>query len=357
MLPIADSPTKLTDLNTMALQSHAKRRVTLTETSAILPLFSELQATKMAYIILSGGSNTILPPILDATVISPSLKGKKVKAETAEHVTLEVMAGEIWHNFVVECTQNGWYGLENMALIPGWVGACPVQNIGAYGVQVADVIDSVTAFHIPSLTWQTLSNAECHFDYRDSIFKKQAGDWLISTVTFSLSKVPNPNINYGDVANVAQDFAQKTGKAAPSPVDVMNAIIQIRASKLPDPTILPNCGSFFKNPVVAKSQVDDLLRTFPNLVYYATIDSDRVKVAGGWLIEQAGLKGKGIAPILTHDKQALVLTNHSPQHATQADIEKAVVFIQNTVFEKFGIMLEPEPVWVSDNGKSGVFER
>lgn len=356
----ANLPAELSHLNTIALQCHAKRHVTLTAIDEVLPLFSELTTSQTPYIILSGGSNSILPPTLNATVISPRLLGKTVIDESADSVTLAVMAGENWHELVVDCTQNGWFGLENLALIPGWVGSCPVQNIGAYGVQVEDAIDRVTAFHIPTLTWHTLSKQDCRFAYRDSMFKQQAGDWLIATVTFTLSKVANPALQYGDVASVATDFAKRLGKSQPTPLEVMKAIIHIRSAKLPDPNVLPNCGSFFKNPIVATSLVENLLKTFPTLVHYPTAESEKVKVAGGWLIEHAGLKGKGVAPIFTHEKQALVLTNHTPKNApcqaTQANIEKAVRFIQNTVFDKFGILLEPEPVWVSENGKSGVFK-
>lgn len=356
-----DFPADLTTFNSMALQSHAKSHLHLHHIDEILPVFSELKSTQTPYVILSGGSNSILPPRLDATVVSPNLLGQTILAETDDTITLQVMAGENWHDFVVKCTQQGWYGLENLALIPGWVGSCPVQNIGAYGVQVEDVIETVTALHIPTLTWRTLSNRECQFAYRDSLFKQQAGDWLITTVTFTLSKIPNPTMQYGDVATVASDIAKtQTAKSAnnpsPTPLDVMHAIIQIRASKLPDPKILPNCGSFFKNPIVDTAVVANLLKTFPNLVHYPTSDTDKIKVAGGWLIEHAGLKGKGIYPILTHAKQALVLTNHAPHTATQAEIKTAIHFIQEAVLAKFGILLEPEPVWIEENGQSGVFK-
>lgn len=354
-IPLLNFPADLSPLNTMALQSHATYHLRLQSMGEVLPVFTQLQNSQTPFVILSGGSNSILPPQLTATVISPSFMGKTILAETETTITLEVMAGENWHDFVVACTQNGWYGVENLALIPGWVGACPVQNIGAYGVQVEDVIDSVTAFHIPTLTWQTLTKQNCEFAYRDSVFKRQAGDWLIAKITFSLSKVPKPKMQYGDVARVAQEYAQKSNTPTPSSIDVMNAIIQIRSAKLPDPNILPNCGSFFKNPIVDKGLVENLLKTFPDLVHYPTSDSEKIKVAGGWLIEQAGLKGKGVAPIFTHNKQALVLTNHAPLQATQADIAKAIVFLQNTVYEKFSIMLEPEPVWIEENGKLGVF--
>lgn len=350
-----DYPADLGLYNTMALVSHAKRHVFVNRIDEILPLVSQLRNTDAPFVVLSGGSNSILPPLLDATVIFPSIKGQAIIEENDSHITLEVMAGENWHTFVVSSTQQGWFGLENLALIPGWVGSCPVQNIGAYGVQVEDVIANVTALHIPTLTWHTLSKQECNFGYRDSLFKQQAGEWLIAKVTFTLSKTPAPKMQYGEVASIAHNFAQKSGNPTPSPIDVMNAIIQIRSSKLPDPSVLPNCGSFFKNPIVSKSQVDDLLLKFPNLVNYPTNDDQKIKVAAGWLIDDAGLKGKGVAPIFTHDKQALVLTNHAPLQANQTNIKSAVTYIQQTVMSKFGIMLEPEPVWIEKNGSSGIF--
>ena len=341
--------------NTMALACQAKQFIRLTHLSDIEPTFKQLAAHQQAFVVLSNGSNIILPEVLDAVVVSPSLKGKTVLFEDSQTITLEVMAGEDWHTLVVDTVHQGWYGLENLALIPSWVGGSPVQNIGAYGVQAEDVIDSVKAFHIPSLTWHHLSNADCEFSYRDSLFKQQAGQWLITSVIFTLSKTAKPNTQYGDVAKVAQHYASQAGRDEVTPVDTMNAIIDIRQSKLPDTNDLPNCGSFFKNPIVAKSQVDQLLQSYPNLVHYPVKDAqgnltDYCKVAAGWLIDQSGLKGKGIAPILTHIKQALVLTNHAPKVATQRDVAKSMQFIQQTVLDKFGIKLEAEPVWIESDG-------
>ena len=357
---IPDNYVHISQLSTMALASHARELIQLHHVDEVQPLFARLQQQQQRFVIISNGSNTLLPKLLDVTVITPTLHGQTVLEEDDQTVRLEVMAGEQWHDLVVSTVTQGWYGLENLALIPSWVGASPVQNIGAYGVQVEDVIESVTAFHIPTLTFKTLSNADCEFAYRDSRFKREVGQWLITSVTFRLHKNPNVNVQYGDVAKLAAQYAnQRLGTNLDNPVitpiDTMYAIIQIRQSKIPDTNELPNCGSFFKNPIVDAADAQTLLQRFPTLVHYPVKDNQgqatgKVKLAAGWLIDQAGLKGKGIAPILTHVHQALVLTNHAPQVATQADIERTMTLIQQTVYQQFGVMLEPEPVWIKSDG-------
>ena len=358
---IPDNYVDISQLSTMALASHARELIQLHHVDEIQPLFARLQQQQQRFVIISNGSNTLLPELLDVTVITPTLHGQTVLEEDDQTVRLEVMAGEQWHDLVVSTVTQGWYGLENLALIPSWVGASPVQNIGAYGVQVEDVIESVTAFHIPTLTFKTLSNADCEFAYRDSRFKREVGQWLITSVTFRLHKNPNVNVQYGDVAKLAAQYAnQRLGTSLDNPVitpiDTMYAIIQIRQSKIPDTHELPNCGSFFQNPIVDAADAQTLLQRFPTLVHYPVKNQQgqatgKVKLAAGWLIDQAGLKGKGIAPILTHIHQALVLTNHAPQVATQADIERTMTLIQQTVYQQFGVMLEPEPVWIESDGR------
>lgn len=346
----------ISSLNTMALTSYARELLILQSVEEVYPTFERLKANAQPFIILSNGSNTLLPPVLNASVISPQLKGQHIRKQNADYVWLEVMAGEVWHDLVVATVQQGWYGLENLALIPSWVGASPVQNIGAYGVQVEDVVESVTAFHIPTLTFKTLSNADCQFSYRESIFKREVGQWLITSVLFKLHKTPHINLQYGDVARVAAEFAARRGDGTSiTPLDTMQAIIQIRHSKIPDTVALPNCGSFFKNPIVSKAVSDHLLSQFPNLIYYPVKDKQgnataQVKLAAGWLIDQAGLKGQGIYPILTHIHQALVLANHAPLKASQADVACTMMLIQDTVKQKFGVMLEPEPIWIEADG-------
>lgn len=342
-------------LNALALQCHAYRLIELTQVADILPMFQQLREQNLAFVILANGSNVILPPRLEACVILPKLLGKTVLQQNDDSVVLEVMAGEDWHSLVVETVTKGWYGLENLALIPSSVGASPVQNIGAYGVQLDEVVESITALHIPTLQFHTLTNAECEFGYRDSRFKREVGDWLITQVTFKLHKQPTVTMNYGDVASMASDYAKQAGRTTVLPIDTMHAIIAIRQSKIPNTADLPNCGSFFKNPMVDKTTAETLLQRFPKLVHYPVKNAqgeptDKVKLAAGWLIDQAGLKGQGIAPILTHVHQALVLTNHAPAQATQMDVEKSMNFIQATVKQKFGIWLEPEPVWIEADG-------
>ena len=358
---IPDNYVDISQLSTMALASHARELIQLHHVDEIQPLFARLQQQQQRFVIISNGSNTLLPELLDVTVITPTLHGQTILEEDDQTVRLEVMAGEQWHDLVVSTVTQGWYGLENLALIPSWVGASPVQNIGAYGVQVEDVIESVTAFHIQTLTFKTLSNTDCEFAYRDSRFKREVGQWLITSVTFRLHKNPNVNVQYGDVAKVAAQYAnQRLGTSLDNsvitPIDIMHAIIQIRQSKIPDTHELPNCGSFFQNPIVDAADAQTLLQRFPTLVHYPVKNQQgqatgKVKLAAGWLIDQAGLKGKGIAPILTHIHQALVLTNHAPQVATQADIERTMTLIQQTVYQQFGVMLEPEPVWIESDGR------
>lgn len=345
----------LIEYNTMHLACQADRLITLTQESDIEPAVAELDKLGAPVFVLSGGSNVILPEALHASVLHPAYKGIEVLAEDANSITLEVMGGENWHELVVYTVNQGWYGLENLALIPGLVGASPVQNIGAYGVQLEDYMTHVKAFHLPTQTWHNFDKAECQFSYRDSIFKQQAGQWLITRVGFKLHKdALKVNANYGDVSSLALAKAQADKRSAISAKDVMQAIIEIRQSKLPDPKQLPNCGSFFKNPIIDNGQFTTLSAKYPNIVGYP-VGNEHTKVAAGWLIDNAGLKGKGIAPILTHKKQALVLVNHSTADsstpASQHDILATQQLIQQTIQDQFGVALEREPVWVNNEAR------
>ncbi|MDO5768463.1 MAG: UDP-N-acetylmuramate dehydrogenase [Psychrobacter sp.] len=351
----ASSQADLTSLNTMALACHAKYFVSLSHEAQIEPILKPLVANQAPFLILSGGSNVLLPPTLRAHVIQPLLKGVEVIHEDKDQVLIEVMAGENWHELVTTTVNRGWFGLENLALIPGLTGAAPVQNIGAYGVQLDDVITHVRAYHIPTDSWHHLDKAACEFGYRDSVFKRQAGEWLITRVGFDLHK-DNQRINsqYGDVQNAALEIAYKAQRASITPVDIMQAITAIRQSKLPNPANLPNCGSFFKNPIIGTPQFEQLKTQWPDLVGYR-VDETHTKVAAGWLIDHAGLKGKGIAPILIHDRQALVLTNHSPSlnltPAKQSDVAATQVYVQEQIASRYGIHLEREPVWIEEDGQ------
>lgn len=359
---------ELTKRNTMALACIANKVILLESESDIAPVMAQVADEPNGFLVLSGGSNVILPKHLNKTVITPSFSGITVLSNDEQSIDIEIMAGHSWHYLVVECTQNGWYGLENLALIPGLVGAAPVQNIGAYGVQVEDYLTHVRAYHIPSGQWHTLDKTACQFGYRDSLFKREPNTWLISRVGFRLHKNPfDIHIDYGDVKTVSEQQAQslikingsKSGnriQAIPTPLDVMHAIISIRQSKLPDPNVLPNCGSYFQNPIISQKDHDALLSQYPNLPSYAVktanTDEPSVKIPAAWLIDHAGLKGKGVYPILTHDKQALVLTNHTKDDeppASQTNIAATQALIIDTVKAKYGICLHPEPIWVTND--------
>ncbi len=330
----------------MALSSIATQAVILDDLAQLSTLPDNLP-----FFVLSGGSNVLLPSELQATVILPRTQGIDIIDENENAITLKIQAGENWHNLVVHCTQQGWYGLENLALIPGLAGASPIQNIGAYGVQVEDVLVGVDSFDLTSRTHHYFDKKDCGFAYRHSEFKDNLKHHLITAIYIKLHKNQNLiNNSYGDLAQVSQEFAKQDHLDTPTPKHVMQAVITIRQSKLPDPTVLPNCGSFFQNPIISQEQYNTLRQDHPTLPSYK-IDDNFVKVPAGWLIDKAWLKGGGIAPILTHINQALVLTNHAPQTATQADILASQTLICDTVFDKFGITLTREPVWVSPTGQ------
>ena len=361
-LPERLLPNRLVDLahdNTMALACVADAVITLTDEAqldAFMASHAEGTEPNLPLFVLSGGSNVLLPAKLNAIVLQPQMRGIHVIAQTADYVDIAVMAGENWHDLVVYTVTQGWYGLENLALIPGLTGAAPVQNIGAYGVQLEDCLEYVRAYHLPTKTWHHLTTADCQFGYRDSIFKRAPNTWLISCVGFRLHTDANKILaSYGDVQTVAQRHAKEQGRQQATPADVMQAIINIRQQKLPDPKQLPNCGSFFQNPIIAQKQFKSLQATYPDIVGYP-MPHAMVKVAAGWLIEQAGLKGGGIAPIITHQQQALVLTNHAPYQASQDDVANAQRYIADAVYKKFGVQLSREPVWVNSDGSIGYDE-
>lgn len=342
----------LSHANTMALACVADTVVTLTD-EVQLDEFMANDDGSMPLFVLSGGSNVLLPTKLHATVLQPQMRGIHITQQTDDYVNIEVMAGENWHDLVLYTVSQGFYGLENLALIPGLTGAAPVQNIGAYGVQLEDCLQYVRAYHLPSKTWQQLSATDCQFGYRDSLFKRAPNTWLISRVGFRLhTDATRILASYGDVQTVAQTYATQDGRQQPNPADVMQAIIDIRQQKLPDPKQLPNCGSFFQNPIIRQAQFTALQVSYPHIVGYPMPDA-MVKVAAGWLIEQAGLKGGGLSPVFTHQQQALVLTNHSPYQATQADVANAQSYIATSVYEKFAITLAREPVWVNADATIG----
>jgi len=286
--------------------------------------------------IVGGGSNILLTQPVSGLVIHNAVKGIAIEREDDAHVWLRVQAGEIWHSLVLYVINKGWGGIENLALIPGTVGASPMQNIGAYGVEAKETIESVTFWYWKEKTFLTYSNRECNFGYRDSIFKHELKDKVfITSVVFKLKKQPAYNKSYGAI----EEELENMGVHHLSVKAIAYAVMHIRKSKLPDPKEIGNAGSFFKNPTIAKKQYEELRGIYPNIPSYK-VNNALVKVPAGWLIEQCGWKGyrKGDAGV--HAKQALVLVNYG--NAKGDEIWKLSGEILNSVKEKFGVVLERE---------------
>lgn len=288
-------------------------------------------------LILGGGSNLLLTKDQDLLVIHVDIKGIEIIEENEDFVLIKASAGENWHEFVIHCINNDFGGIENLSLIPGNVGTAPIQNIGAYGVEIKDSFISCEALSTQNGKISIFSKEDCQFDYRNSIFKQQAkGKYVINSVTFRLSKRNHQlHINYGaiksqlEIMNVVQ----------PTIKDISNAVIKIRQSKLPDPKKIGNSGSFFKNPLISKYQYKELLKNFPDMPFYP-ISENHVKVPAGWLVEKAGFKGKRFDDYGVHKDQALVLVNYGK--ASGKDILKLAQLIQHTIHRLFGILIEPE---------------
>ena len=321
--------------NTFGIEAKAKQFVAVHSIDDLKTILEENKTEKK--FILGGGSNMLLTQDINALVIHIDLKGKKIIKEDADFVWIESKAGENWHEFVLWTINQDFGGLENMSLIPGNVGTTPVQNIGAYGTEIKDTFVSCEAMNIATQEMKTFTNTECHFGYRESIFKHEAKDqFIITSVVFKLTKKDHKiNISYGDIK---LELAHKNIEN-PSLIDVSNAVIAIRRSKLPDPKELGNSGSFFKNPIVLKSEFEPIHKKFPEMKFYE-ISETEVKVPAGWLIEQAGFKGKRFGDAGIHKNQALVLVNYG--NATGQEILKVSKDIQKTVFEMFGIHIEAE---------------
>ena len=321
--------------NTFGIEAKAKEFIAVHSIEELRKVLEE-NAYKKKF-ILGGGSNMLLTQDIDALVIHVDLKGKKILKETESHVWVESQAGENWHEFVLWTLEHDFGGLENMSLIPGNVGTTPVQNIGAYGTEIKDTFDSCEAMEIATQEMKTFVHSECKFGYSESIFKQEAKDqYIITSVVFKLTKVNHTiKTSYGDI--IAELANQNVTN--PTLKDVSNAVIAIRRSKLPDPKELGNSGSFFKNPIVLKSDFEKIHPKFPDMKFYEVSETE-VKVPAGWLIEQAGFKGKRFGAAGIHKNQALVLVNYGG--ATGQEILAVSHDIQQTVFEKFGIRIEAE---------------
>ena len=321
--------------NTFGIDVNAEKFVQATTVDELREVLKNTYASEV--FVLGGGSNMLLTQNVKKLVLHVNLKGKEIVEESAEEVVVRSMAGENWHEFVQFCIEQDYGGLENLSLIPGNVGTAPIQNIGAYGVEIKDVFESCTALDVQTLQLKTFNKEECHFGYRDSIFKNEAkGKYIIVSVSFRLTKKNHKlNTTYGSI----DKFLETQGIENPGIKEISNAVISIRQSKLPDPAELGNSGSFFKNPVIAKKKLKQLQKDHPEMPFYV-LNEKEVKIPAAWLIEQAGFKGYRRGDAGVHKNQALVLVNYG--NASGADILSLAFLIQEKVADMFGIRIMPE---------------
>ncbi|ARN79415.1 UDP-N-acetylenolpyruvoylglucosamine reductase [Nonlabens spongiae] len=328
----------LKEYNTFGVSAFAKAYIKATSLQQLKEAIGYCNGQDI--FLLGGGSNMLIKNNIERTVVHVCLKGKEVLNNVKGKVSLKVMAGENWHELVLYCIEQNYAGLENLSLIPGNVGTAPIQNIGAYGVELKDVFVSCDVLDTATLEEKTLTKQECKFGYRDSIFKNEAlGKYVITAVTFELTDL-NSTDDYQlktDYGAIKKELARLEG-----PVNIQKAsqaVINIRSSKLPDPKVIGNSGSFFKNPVIEKRLYDDLKSRFPDLPCYP-LDDLHVKVPAGWLIDKSGLKGKRYGDAGVHDRQALVLVNHG--NATGEEILEVAHKVQKAVKKTFDINIEME---------------
>jgi UDP-N-acetylmuramate dehydrogenase len=325
----------LKNYNTFGIEAKAKQFIAVHTLDELKIVLTGNKSNKK--FILGGGSNMLLTKDIDALVIYIDLKGRKIVNENDDFAYVECQAGENWHEFVLWTINQNLGGLENMSLIPGNVGTTPVQNIGAYGTEIKDTFVLCEAINTENQKIKVFYNQDCNFGYRESIFKNKVKDqYIITSVIFKLTKKNHKiNTSYGDI----QEELLKNNIVNPTLIDVSNAVIAIRQSKLPDPKVLGNSGSFFKNPIILKSDFEKINEKFPEMKFYE-ISNTEVKVPAGWLIEQAGFKGKRFGDAGIHKNQALVLVNYG--NATGQEILAVSKDIQKTVFAIFGINIEAE---------------
>ncbi len=329
------SNVSLKPFNTFAINVLAEQFVDVHDDAQIREALHYAQAREMPVLVIGGGSNLLLTRDREGLVMRMASRGIRVVSEKGAQVVVEAEAGEPWHGFVTHCLGLGLAGLENLSLIPGTVGAAPMQNIGAYGVEIKDVFHSLTALDRQTGEVRDFVGHECAFGYRDSLFKQVPGRWLILRVRFVLRRDATLHLEYGPV----RQRLQEQGINEPTAMDVSKAICSIRRDKLPDPAELGNAGSFFKNPVISAAQAKALQAEYPGLVAYP--QGDEVKLAAGWLIEKAGWKGFRDGDAGVHRLQALVLVNYG--HATGQQLQALAFKIQADIAARFGVELEMEP--------------
>ncbi|MFT4192263.1 MAG: UDP-N-acetylmuramate dehydrogenase [Comamonas sp.] len=334
--------------NTFGIVARAQSLVRIRSEADVHAVLADPALAALPKFVLGGGSNIVLTGDVRQLVLKVEIAGRRLVAEDARGWVVEFGAGEVWHEAVGWSLAQGYPGLENLALIPGTVGAAPVQNIGAYGVELQDRFDSLDAIDLRTGQAFTLDAAQCGFGYRDSVFKHApagpgdlglGGCALITRVRLRLPRPWRPELGYLDL----QRRQEETGVEQPTPQDIYGWVCDIRAGKLPDWRVLGNAGSFFKNPTVSADQCADIIGREPRIVHYA-LDDGRFKLAAGWLIDACGWKGKSVGHAAVYDRQALVLVNRGG--ATGGEVVTLARAIQTSVYERFGIRLEPEPVIV-----------
>ena len=335
-LPIIKENVDLAPFNTLNVHARARQFAEVESINVLKNMLCSSKWRDKPIYVIGGGSNILFLGNFDGLVLHMAVKGRKVVKENDDYIWLKVGAGENWHQTVRYCVERGWGGIENLSLIPGKVGAAPIQNIGAYGVELKEVFESLTAVNIQAGSEQRFNGEQCEFGYRNSIFKQELkGQFVIADVTLKLSKNPVVNTSYGAIRQKLDD----ENITDPGIEEISDIIIDIRNAKLPDPSELANAGSFFKNPIVEQKFFDHLKKEYPSIPGYM-VDGNHTKVPAGWLIEQAGWKGKVVGNAGTYRQQALVIVNHGG--ATGQELWALAKEIQQSIKEMFDIELIPE---------------
>ncbi|HEY4503081.1 MAG TPA: UDP-N-acetylmuramate dehydrogenase [Candidatus Paceibacterota bacterium] len=325
----------LTKLNTFGISARARFFVEINTEDDIKELFTTLEFKENEKLFLGGGSNILLTKDFEGIVILNKIRGIEILEEDAESVLIKSLSGEVWHDLVLFTVNRGYWGIENLSLIPGTVGGALVENLGAYGAQLSDVLDCVEAIEIESGARRVFKPEECGFSYHDSIFKNELkGKYFILSLILRLGKTEKKNIKYRAFAEYSEEKKLKLNNSK----DISDAVVFIRSTKLPDPRVIGNAGSFFRNVYVEGSKLEELLASYPSMPHY--IEGGVMKVPAGWLVEQAGWKGKRVCNTGVHEKHALVLVNHGG--ANGEEIKNLAKEISDSVLQKFGLQLNLE---------------
>ena len=342
-----DTNIPLKNFNSFGFDAIAQKAVHILKPEDLIPALQECQAQQWPWRVLGGGSNVVLTEHLEGLTLLMGIKGRQLVDQNESHWIIQAGAGENWHDFVAWTLAQGWPGLENLALIPGTCGAAPIQNIGAYGSEVAQFIQTVNALDTTLLgqpnPWVEINTKDCAFSYRDSIFKHEPNRYIVTHVNFAIPKNWIPNLNYAELAKFAQSQTEQR-----TPKQIFDEVCRVRQSKLPDPKVIGNAGSFFHNPIVDDAKHNELKTKFPGLVSYPAPsinevnDSQQYKLAAGWLIDQCGFKGMRLGNVGVYDKQALVLVNHGS--GTSTELLELARRIKEKIHAVYGVDLIQEPV-------------